>query len=463
MSHTKFLFCLFFCFLFFLPTYGQSPKFSRADVLEDLQYLRTSLEEAHFNLYAYTSREAFDATYLQVKNSISQDSLSQLQVVNAFQPLISAADNGHTEIEFPGEAYMAYAYAGGTLFPLELAFEEGKVFVRKNYSDNEALQPGTEILGLDGVGIEEVLADIYPHMSAERLYYKHAKIEAYSFPRLYWQVYGEQKEFAVDIQSQEGIVTHVLQAVDLIEGYETQREEVLNASMELRFIDAAALLNPGGFGGDQEKYERFIDSAFAVIKERNPSHLILDLRNNSGGNDAFSDYMVSYLADRPFQWTSRFMLKSSQLLKEHTRQYSDTTSPYSRTILERANGEVYEYAFEAYEPQPAEKRYTGKIYVLVNRQSHSQATVAAAQIQDYNWGTIVGEETGEFATLYASRFSYPLPNTGIPIKVSKGYMVRISGSEKAQGVVPDILIRDHLLDEEDEILTGVLERIRRGK
>ena len=89
-----------------------------------------------------------------------------------------------------------------------------------------------------------------------------------------------------------------------------------------------------------------------------------------------------------------------------------------------------------------------------------QAAVAAAQIQDYGWGTIVGEETGEFPSLYASIFPFFLPETGIRGTISKARMVRINGSEAQEGVMPDIVIRDHLLDEEDEILEGLLERLR---
>ncbi len=102
----------------------------------------------------------------------------------------------------------------------------------------------------------------------------------------------------------------------------------------------------------------------------------------------------------------------------------------------------------------------GKVYVLVNRQSHSQTTVTAAQIQDYGFATIVGEETGEYPSLYASIFQFKLPNTQIPVNVSKGKIVRVNGSTVEAGVIPDIYIKDHLLDEEDEILEGLLQKTR---
>lgn len=89
----------------------------------------------------------------------------------------------------------------------------------------------------------------------------------------------------------------------------------------------------------------------------------------------------------------------------------------------------------------------------------SQSAMTVAQIQDYGFGTIVGEETGDYPSLYASVFNYQLPNTVVSVQVAKGRMVRVSGSTAEQGVIPDIFIRDHLLDEQDEILEGLLKQM----
>lgn len=439
---------------------GQTTNnFSKEEILADLEMLYESLEEAHYDLFAYTSEQVFDSTYAAVKASINSNSLSLLEATSAYQRLISVVNNGHTEIPFPGQSYSKYAYAGGTLFPLEIAFEYDKPLVRMNWSNNEDIEIGSEVLSINGTPMEQVLTKIYPQISAERLYFKHAKIELYSFPRLYWQVFGEQEDFDVEIHSDGSVQTYSLNAINLIEDYEMKRSEVVDPVMELKFIENSAYLNPGGFGGDEEKYQQFIDSSFVEIQEKNAQNLIIDLRNNPGGNDSFSDYLVSYIADEPFKWNSRFTLKTSQFLKDHVRQHNDTTDVYWQEVLNHENGENYEYEFDNYQPQPKEKRYDGNVYVLINRQSHSQSAVTAAQIQDYNFGTIVGEETGEYPTLYASQFQYTLPNTGIPVMVSKGYMVRVNGSSKEQGVIPDIFFKDHLLDEEDEILDGLLKII----
>jgi C-terminal processing protease CtpA/Prc len=443
-----------------LNAFGQSSaKFSKEEVLSDLETLRESLKEAHYNLYAYTTEQEFDSTYSEIRNIIDKDSLNLLEVTNYFQRVISTVNNGHTEIDFPGQSYGQFAYAGGTIFPLEIAFENNKSLVRKNWSNNDSIEIGSEILSINGVSMAEILSKIYPQISAERLYFKNAKIELYSFPRFYWQVFGKKDDFEIKIRSNGAIKKQSLKSVNLIEGYEMKRNEVLNAQMKLKFFEKSAYLNPGNFAGNEQKYHQFIDSSFVEINNKKSRNLIIDLRNNAGGDNSFSDYLVSYFANKPFKWNSRFTIKTSKLLKKNTRQNNDTTDLYFQKILTHKNGDIYEYEFDEYQPQPVQKRYAGKVFVLVNRQSHSQSAVTAAQIQDYHFGTIVGEETADYPSLYASQFQFVLPNTGIPVKVSKGYIVRVNGSTKEQGVIPDIFIKDHLLDENDEILNGLLKKI----
>ncbi len=167
--------------------------------------------------------------------------------------------------------------------------------------------------------------------------------------------------------------------------------------------------------------------------------------------------MVSYIANEPFLWTSELTIKTSAILKAHVKKNYDISEPYWKKVIDNKDGSIYPYEYEPQQPQPKEKRFNGNVYVLVNRQSHSQSTVTASQIQDYNFATIVGEETGDFPSLYASQYAYNLPKTKIEVKISKGYIVRVNGSKKAEGVIPDIYIKDHLLDENDEILDGLLK------
>lgn len=445
---------------FALYSFGQSNlKFSKEAIAEDLDQLYTSLQDANYDLYAYTSEEEFAAAYQEALRSIGKDSLALLEITKTFQRFVAVANIGHTNINFPIPAYREYATSGGTLFPLEIAFESDRPVVRKNWSANDSIRLGMEVIGINGRSMTEVLEHIYPQISAERPYFKQAKIELYSFPRYYWLAFGRQDEFEVEILDEGSVRTYVLPAINLIEGYEMKRSEVLNARMDLRFYENTAYLNPGNLSGDEQQYQHFIDSAFLSIVEKGSENLIIDLRNNGGGDDSFSDYVVSYIASQPFRWHESYSFKTSAILKEYVREQYDTTDVFWQEVLKRENGELYEYEFGEYEPQTPEKRFTGSVYVLVNRQSHSQSALMAAQMQDYGFATIVGEETGECPSLYASIFQYTLPNTGIAVNISKGYIVRVNGNREMEGVMPDIFIKDYLLDEDDEVLDGLLEKI----
>ncbi|MEO1515471.1 MAG: S41 family peptidase [Bacteroidota bacterium] len=455
--------CFLWLYLTLLATTTFAQLYPKALVLSDLDFVYRSLPSAAYDLYAYSSEEVFSKQYLAIRESLTKDSFDFREATNAFQQLVSSAHIGHAEIDFPAPAYRRYAMAGGTVFPLELAFERGKVYIRRNFSTQTDIPLGAELLQIDGKDIGYYLACIYPQISAERRYLKHAKMEFYSFPRLYWQVFGQRDEFAILVRTEQGTKEWALSAVDLIDGYELKRTDIVAGQQNLQFHHdgRVAFLQPGQFAGDEEPFRQFIDSAFLRIREAGSDQLILDLRNHGGGHDAFSDYLIAYFADRPFQWQSEFHLRTSRLLQEQTRQQEDSSDSYSQAILTHSPGEAYPWRFEPQSPRPEAERFKGTVYVLVNRQTYSMAAVTAGLLQDYGFAKVVGEETGDFPSLQAAQFSYPLPETGIVLKIPKGRIVRVSGHSLGEGVQPDVYIGDHLLDEEDEILEGLLDLLKR--
>jgi C-terminal processing protease CtpA/Prc len=434
--------------------------FSRSAVVRDLETLHRVLIDSHIAPLAYSSEKEIDDAFAVAKASLDGETLSIIEAYRALQRGASALQNGHTSVDFPVQPYLSYAETGGTLFPLELAFEGGRALIRANYSDNREIQKGDEVTEINGAPVDRVLEAIFPLVSAERRYYATAKIELLTFPRYYWYAFGEAKSFVISLKRQSEQQMEVeLPAVKAIEEFEAVRIDILANNRRLEWLDDIAYLNPGAFSGDKEEFDKFLEDAFSQLRERAPGYLVLDLRNNPGGDDAFSDQLVSYLADRPFQWCHHFTVRTSDALKAHARNKMDPASDYTNALLSHPSGSVFIYDFDAFEPQSIDKRFQGHVYALVNRQTHSQAAVTAAQLQDYGWATIVGEETAEYPSLYASLFPYQLPNTGITVQISKGQIVRVSGDESQRGVLPDLVFPDHLLDGEDEILQGLLMRI----
>jgi len=79
----------------------------------------------------------------------------------------------------------------------------------------------------------------------------------------------------------------------------------------------------------------------------------------------------------------------------------------------------------------------GKVWVLIDQPSFSNAAVVAALVQDLGTATLLGEETADLVTTYGAVERFSLPNSGAEIVYPKAYMVRHSGNESVHGVVPD--------------------------
>jgi len=214
----------------------ERPNFAAADVRADLAYLAETLPLAHFNLYAYVGPPAFTQAYQVGLKSLSTDSVSRRQATLLFQRYAATANTGHCEVNFPVADYIAFARRGGTVFPLELAFEDGKVYIRRNFSGEARAAAGAQVLSIDQVPIEQIRAGIHPYLSGERPALKDAKLEFWSFPRLYWSVFGEKKAFELKLKNAAGqLVQCRVSSIPVMEFEQQRGGEVLSAKRFFRY------------------------------------------------------------------------------------------------------------------------------------------------------------------------------------------------------------------------------------
>lgn len=240
-----------------------------------------------------------------------------------------------------------------------------------------------------------------------------------------------------------------------------------------------AYLRPGPFfnteqpgGGSEPSYQAasflaFIDDSFHKILASGATDLIIDLRNNPGGDNSFSDPMVAWFATRPFRFASSFTLKASAATKaDYARQRATGTKPdpnFARQMDAEArqpNGTRYKYDLPLTQPRTA-PRFTGRVWILVNRHSYSNAASVAALVQDYGFGKVIGEETADVASNYASVQSFTLPNTKISVTYPKSHFVRPNGKDEVSGAKPDFSIpRAPLRGADDLVLNDAILLIR---
>jgi len=454
------------------------PAVPAAAVREDLAYLYTHLQEAHYDLFAHRSKAEYDAAYRSAMASIDQ-AMTQRDLARLFQRFMAYGKVGHSRTEAHITAFLDHRRSGGVFFPLFLRVEGGRAYLLEAASLKGDLPAGTEILTIAKQPVLAWLDQMSVYVSAERPYMAYAQLEK-TLPIAVWLAQGASRVLDVTARHSDGPTF-----ATRIEALSASQKKELNqrfpaptlrtdfGQREVRFLEAdIAYLRPGPFynseatsGGPEPSYEtsafcRFLDEAFQRILARHAGKLIVDLRNNPGGDNSFSDPMVAWFAREPFRFASSFRLKASAATKAQYATQESGGDPVLAQLMaaEARQPNGVRYAFDLPLVQPRQgKRYLGKVFVLINRHSYSNATTTAALIQDYGFGTILGEETADLPTSFASVLHFGLPNTGLTVTYPKSHFIRPNGDKSLKGVVPDHRLANPVQpSSEDQVLNEAI-------
>ncbi|MEL6250801.1 MAG: S41 family peptidase [Bacteroidota bacterium] len=453
-------------------------KISAEQAKEDLDFLYSTLQQTHYDLFVNTEKVVFDARLKELKAGIT-DSVDMLDFHRRVQPFVALSELAHCSSEFPFQSnYGPYIQNGGTLFPFSVDIEGKKVFITENYSGKKEIGQGDELISINEKPISAVMAALYGHLSGESHYLKNSLINQLEFARVYWLVNDEVKSFKLKLKSKSAgdIYTSIVvakAAAEMEEHFE-EKDPLSDYSREFKFIEDVAYLRPGIFLNqsasgntsehdtfDKSEFVKFIDSSFAKVLEANSEHLIIDLRGNPGGDNSFSDHMLSYFANEPFWFCSEFHVRTSEITKKFWEGVEqENLQEMRRQILENKNGNQFQVSFGTYDPLAVEQRYHGQVYVLINRYSYSNTVTTAAIIKDYGFGTLLGEITADTPTSFGAVHQFPLPHSQIKITFPKALIVRPNGSRNLIGVRPDFPITETRDNGVDDVLEGTLNFIR---
>jgi hypothetical protein len=74
--------------------------FTPAELKQDLDFLFTTLENIHPDLYHYTSRETLKAARLKVEQALNEP-MTRLEFSRRVIPVVTLLRDGHTALTFP--------------------------------------------------------------------------------------------------------------------------------------------------------------------------------------------------------------------------------------------------------------------------------------------------------------------------------------------------------------------------
>lgn len=432
--------------------------FTADEAKAELETLYSMMRDAHFDMFARVPEAEYRARFEKLKTEVDGP-VSKTRLLVLLQQTLAIGNVGHARTMAPLLAVFADLQSGGSFFPLSVIVRDGKVLLDQWADDTNRFPPGSAILAMDGQPIAQWLGRLRTHVSADNERLFHSQLEQL-FPLLLKLEADPKASLELEVRWPDGSIARGALAATDYGTYVARRDarppvrpaRDSNARMYRMLEGGIAYLQPGPFfnvpsdeGASAGGYtvapvEAFYTEAFDSFAKAGARELIIDLRSNPGGDNSFSDPLVARFADRDFAFASTFTLKASAATKARHADNPATDELGRRLRAGEAatpNGEVYEVELPRVQPR-TENRFDGPVYVLIDRNSYSNASVMAAQVKDYGFGTIIGEETADLPTTYGSVEKFRLPLTGAEIDYPKSFIVRPSGAISVRGVVPDI-------------------------
>lgn len=206
-----------------------------------------------------------------------------------------------------------------------------------------------------------------------------------------------------------------------------------------------------------------IDSLFNKISEDSIKGLIIDIRNNPGGNSELADYLISSIYNKPFKGNSKIQIKRSEqygkFMKDQFSWWFKPCLMFIKTLRDYYNtpiGGIYDDIKGFKNPINVPHRFTGEEFLLINGNTFSTALGFATVFKDFNLGTIIGEQTKAEVNEFGDIFPFDLPNSRLWVWCSTKRYIRPSGEMTLGGLKPDIYIKD----KNDSILNHTIKLIK---
>jgi len=460
------------------PACGQDTLISAAEARADLERLYEGLQSAEAGLYAETPRAVFDARYRELQARLVHP-VTASELHAELQRFTALARHGHTRIEGLNPGWSEHLSQGGLLFPLSLRVEHGEVIVSEAPADSP-VQPGDRITGLEGDPNPIWLARLTRNISAETPELAYA-ILASGDPYYVWLEYGPRDRFNLQVD-RDGTIEAVSVPAISLDAYRALNGPDAGVSLDgrdARLLTAdIAYLRPGAFYNLDatrpeeaflpdalDAYTAWLDAAFEDFIAAGAEHLILDLRDNPGGDNSYSDPVVAWFADEAFRFASDFrILVSPETIASNqarldaqgeSAEADSVSARFAALYAEAGPGERISFDIPWNQPRE-EARFDGEVHVLINRYSYSNAVTTAAMIQDYGFGTLYGEPTRDMATTYGALEHFTLPHSGFSVGFPKAHIIRPNGEERSHPVTPDVIIPAPSIRTQDDVVLNAL-------
>lgn len=415
-------------------TKDYSKIYSRQELVSDLKQLVDNLK-THPKLYEFISEEEFN-NLVEIQESKITDSMKTTDFYRLAEPIVEKVGCVHTALyddkldSLPNHLFK---------LPLDLSFFENDLYVMENYIGNKSISIGARILKINDVPVATIKETLWNSISADGYNASRKKRKLMtSFAYGYLQAYGVANKFTIQYMApdNDSLITIVLNVEDQNSSEEKlaakHKENQLQFSINRELNTAIITIKSFYFYDDELPYfKNFVDSCFEQMNTQKIENLIIDVRDNGGGDPHCASYLINHISEKPINY--------------YSESYSWFTSQPRPDSVKFSN-------------------FSNPPYILINGGDASTTGHFCALVDYHNLGVFVGEQSGSTYTCNGSTEKFRLKHTElILIMAQETYQVDVENMEKEIGIIPQYSVspnKEEFLLKKDVIMDFVLDKIR---
>ncbi len=454
---------------------SQLGKISSQDLLEDYALIEEMVLKVHPGTYRYNTTQEIQQILDELHQYFQEDRTHQ-EAYLAMTKVTAALQCGHTMVGFYNQSPLinSIIHRQANKLPFSFTWVDDKMIVTHDATPQGVLPIGATINKINGVPASEILAKISQLVPADgatdQTRVRMSEVAAYEFEYhpfdvLFPLVFPfEERQLQLEVQAFGEAATAITVEAQTLEerieqlyqrypGFPRKADdlwsfEIKDDRIGVLTLNSFALF---GFGGLELDYKAWFAKIFQKIQEENIEHLILDLRENSGGNDEIKLELFTYFqAKYKAQISANRVGKTRYLqfptqLKNYVQTWGDNPWYFDlqpdRQEKDSEQGVLY-YIFEEDFKEPKQKSkkviYEGNLYLLTSSINQSLSFYLAADFRMKGLGKIIGQETGgNLRDINGGQILFlRLPKSGIEVDfpVMGGFT---NGKVPNHGVRPD--------------------------
>jgi hypothetical protein len=482
----------------------------------DIDYIYKKIKNHHPKLYTYISQSELDYKFDSLKKSIHEP-MNSYDFNRQLSPVLSSIRQGHissiprTKKLNKKELKQLQAKGKSPLGQFDTDVFNNNMYIVENNTSQNAIKIGTQIIAINDSNISESLAltknlfssdgfnqTFYPH-KIDRVFlsdysYKYGILDSVKY-ELKWQdsvfqtvIYRGNKGVSKTTPTHKKLSKtqkDSLKKENLlksINGYDPLKK-MNNRSLNFQDLDSSiAILSIKSF--DIGDFKTFYNQTFKLLKEKNTTHLIIDLRNNGGGRLSEITNLYSYLTRDSTYYMIDKQIVSKKTSMLHFPYFGGENkllkylraplAPfyYSALFIKTKKDSTDQYYFSTKYSKSFERNvdaFDGKIFVLINGGSFSASSILSSNLKGTKRAYFVGEETGGTynGTVAGIMPFFTLPHSKVKVRFGLQLIAPTQKTEElGRGIFPDYEIIPTLNDRInglDPEMNWILETIKKEK